>query len=63
LGTEYNIKDYSYEGRTEKMATEIVFSKKHSFTTHLTGYKTFKDIHLYLSPINILIGANGIWEK
>lgn len=26
---------------------------------HLTGYKTFKDIHLDLSPINILIGANG----
>ena len=25
---------------------------------HLTGYKTFKDIHLDLSPINILIGAN-----
>ena len=26
---------------------------------HLTGYKTFKDIHLKLSSINILIGANG----
>ena len=26
---------------------------------HLTGYKTFKDIYLDLSPINILIGANG----
>jgi hypothetical protein len=26
---------------------------------HLTGYKTFEDIHLDLSPINILIGANG----
>lgn len=26
---------------------------------HLTGYKTFKDIHLNLSPINIFIGANG----
>ena len=26
---------------------------------HLTGYKTFKDIHLELSSINILIGANG----
>ncbi len=26
---------------------------------HLTGYKTFKDIYLKLSPINILIGANG----
>jgi len=26
---------------------------------HLTGYKTFKDIQLDLSPINILIGANG----
>jgi len=26
---------------------------------HLTGYKTFKNIQLDLSPINILIGANG----
>ena len=26
---------------------------------HLTGYKTFKDIRLDLSPVNILIGANG----
>ena len=26
---------------------------------HLIGYKTFKDIHLELSSINILIGANG----
>ena len=26
---------------------------------HLTGYKTFKDTHLDLSSINILIGANG----
>ena len=26
---------------------------------HLTGYKTFKDIHLKLSSINILIGAHG----
>ena len=26
---------------------------------HLKGYKTFKDIHLELSSINILIGANG----
>ena len=26
---------------------------------HLRGYKTFKEIRLDLSPINILIGANG----
>ena len=31
MGTEYNIKDYSYEGRTEKMAAKIVFQK----STHL----------------------------
>ena len=39
------------------MAEKIVFKKKQLPTMnhlHLTGYKTFKDIHLYLSPINIL---------
>ena len=44
------------------MAEKIVFSKKQLPTMnhlHLTGYKTFKDMQLYLSPINILIGANG----
>jgi hypothetical protein len=32
LGTEYNIKESSYKGRTEKMAEKIVFSSKQSRT-------------------------------
>lgn len=32
MGTEYNIKESSYKGRTEKMAEKIVFCKKN---THL----------------------------
>ena len=39
------------------MAEKIVFKKKQLPTMnhlHLTGYKTFKDIHLDLSPINII---------
>jgi len=30
---------------------------------HLTGYKTFKNIQLDLSPINILIGANRLYNR